>query len=350
MNMERNTDRRMKNNRRRGFRRRRRAYQKKFLIMIITAVLLVFMGEHVWSAAGAVKQGVLPALGAESQGALWNTGALKNLYSPNAVLMDAETGDILEGYNAGRRIYPASLTKIMTAVLAAEHTENMEETITLPVDIFQGLYEENASMAGFAPGEQVRLKDLLYGILLPSGAECCIAFAERIAGSEEGFVELMNEKARQLGMEDTKFCNSTGLHEKEHYSTAEDMAVLLQYALKNETFRAAFTSQSYSTLPSEVYPEGFTFTSTMFRHLDGTEIENGAVLGGKTGYTPEAGLCLASLGEAAGREYILVTAGADGNHDTEPYHILDAVKVYGRIAVLFRSENDYIKGTAVSMR
>lgn len=279
-----------------------------------------------------VKEEILSVQGAGSQDVFWDVGALKGLYSPNAVLIDAETGDILESYDAGKRIYPASLTKIMTAVVAIEHTENMEEMITLPGDFFQELYEENASMAGFAPGEQIYLRDLLYGILLPSGAECCLAFAERIAGSEEGFVKLMNEKARELGMKDTSFCNATGLHEKNHYSTVEDLAVLLQYALKNETFRAAFTSQSYHTLPSEVHPEGFTFTSTVFQHLDGTEIAGGAILGGKTGYTPEAGLCLASLGEVSGREYILVTAGANGNHETEPYHILDAVKVYNQIA------------------
>lgn len=329
--MERNTDRRIRNCRGRRRRRRRRGYQRRILFLFMMAALLVFLGGRVWSAAGIIKQEILPVQGAESQDAPWDAGVLKNLNSMNAVLMDADTGDVLEGYHAGKKIYPASLTKIMTAVLAVEYTENLEGTITLPADFFQGLYEENASMAGFVPGEQVRLKDLLYGILLPSGAECCMAFAEWIAGSEEGFVKLMNEKAQELGMKDTKFCNSTGLHQAEHYSTAEDMAVLLQYAVKNETFRTAFTSQSYSTLPSEVHPEGFTFTSTMFRYLDGTEIPNGTILGGKTGYTPEAGLCLASLAEVSGKEYILVTAGADGNHETEPYHIEDAVKVYGRI-------------------
>lgn len=132
-------------------------------------------------------------------------------------------------------------------------------------------------------------------------------------------------------MKNTHFCNSTGLHEPEHYSTVKDMAVLLQYAVKNETFREVFTSKSYSAAPSEVHPEGFTFTSTMFRHLDGTEVTGGTLLGGKTGYTPEAGLCLASLAEISGKEYILVTAGAEGSHETEPYHILDAVNVYSKI-------------------
>ncbi len=298
--------------------------------MTAMAVLLAFFGEKVWSASENMRQRTWPEL-ESAQDIDRGRGALRNLNSPNAVLMDAETGDILEGYHSGKRIYPASLTKIMTAVLAVEYTEDMEEVITLPSGFFQKLYGENASMAGFEPGEQVRLKDLLYGILLPSGAECCLAFAERIAGSEEEFVSLMNEKAKELGMKDTRFCNSTGRHEEGHYSTAEDIAVLLQYALKNDRFREAFTSESYHTMSSETHPEGFTFTSSMFRHLDGTEISDGKILGGKTGYTPEAGLCLASLAVVSEKEYILVTAGAEGNHETEPYHVMDAVNVYNRL-------------------
>ncbi len=326
--MKKNVDGRIRSRRRRA--RRRRSYQRKILFSMAIAVLLVFFGEKAWSASENMRQGIWPEP-ETVQDTERGRGALRNLNSPNAVLIDAETGDILEGYNSGKRIYPASLTKIMTAVLAVEYTEDMEEIIALPSGFFQKLYGENASMAGFEPGEQVRLMDLLYGILLPSGAECCLAFAERISGSEEEFAGLMNEKAAELGMKDTRFCNSTGLHETGHYSTAEDIAVLLRYAVKNDRFREAFTSESYHTMPSEAHPDGFTFTSSMFRHLNGTEISNGAVLGGKTGYTPEAGLCLASLAEVSGKEYILVTAGAGGNHETEPYHVMDAVNVYNRL-------------------
>ena len=183
----------------------------------------------------------------------------------------------------------------------------------------------------FQPGEEVRLKDLLYGVLIPSGAECCLAFADRISGSEEEFVSLMNDKAQELGMKNTHFTNSTGLHDPEHYSTVEDISILLQYALKNEYFRDAFTSSRYSTIPSEQHPEGFTFHSTMFKYMDSTEVTGGEILGGKTGYTEEAGLCLASLAQVNGKEYILVTAKANGTHQTEQFHILDAINVYNQI-------------------
>mgnify|MGYP001851622083 CR=1 FL=1 len=256
---------------------------------------------------------------------------LKNLYSPYAILVDASSGTVISEYNSKDKIYPASLTKIMTAILAIENTSDLEQSITLPDEIFPPLYAQNASMAGFQPGEEVVLKDLLYGVMLPSGAECCIAFAEQIAGSEEQFVSLMNEKAKELGMEHTHFTNSTGLHDPDHYSTVEDISILLQYALKNDDFRAAFTSSRYSTHPSEQHPDGFTFRSTMFKYMDSTEVVGGEILGGKTGYTEEAGLCLASLAQINGKEYILVTAKANGTHQTEQFHILDAINVYNQI-------------------
>lgn len=247
------------------------------------------------------------------------------------ILVDLESGEVLLERNARDRIYPASLTKIMTAILAIENTENMDEVITLSSDIFQNLYEENASVAGFEPDETVRLQDLLYGILLPSGAECCLAFADKVAGSEDAFVELMNRKAESLGMENTHFCNVTGLQNPDHYSTAKDISILLQYALKNGSFKEAFSCRSYTTTTSKQHPEGITFYSTMFEKLGDAEVTGGEILGGKTGYTTQAGLCLASLARLGGKEYILVTAKAEGDQQTEPFHILDAKNAYARI-------------------
>ncbi len=256
---------------------------------------------------------------------------LTHLYSRYAILTDCVSGISLAEHDAQTRIYPASLTKIMTAVLAVENTADMEETVTVPETIFPQLYAEDASVAGFLPGERARLRDLLYGILLPSGAECCLTFAYRIAGSESAFVEMMNRKAEELGLADTHFCNATGLHDPDHYSTAEDISVLLRYALQNPDFREAFTGSRYSVAPSEKHPDGFTFFSTMFPYMDSAEVAGGRILGGKTGYTEEAGQCLASLAEIRGREYILVTAKAEGTHETEQFHILDAQNVYNQI-------------------
>ena len=132
-------------------------------------------------------------------------------------------------------------------------------------------------------------------------------------------------------MRDTHFTNCTGLHDRRHYSTAEDMARLVVYALQNDVFRQAFTSRSCTMASTAFHPGGFTVTSTLFASLSDPSVPGGEILGGKTGYTEEAGLCLASLAVVNGKEYVLVTAGAPGDHQSEPYHVQDAVKVYGRI-------------------
>ena len=132
-------------------------------------------------------------------------------------------------------------------------------------------------------------------------------------------------------MDNTHFENATGLHDENHYTTVKDLAALLSYALQNDTFREIFTSSRHTVSPTNQHPDGMTFYSTMFEDLDDQSIINGEILGGKTGYTEEAGLCLASLAKEGKQEYILVTAGAKGDHHSEQYNITDAVAVYNSI-------------------
>ncbi len=255
---------------------------------------------------------------------------LSGINSPYAVLMQARGGKIIGEMGSEERIYPASMTKIMTAIVAIEELDDLEQEITLTSDMFAGLYEQDATQAGFQPDERVRVIDLLYGVMLPSGAECCIALADEIAGSEEAFVELMNKKAARLGMDDTNFRDTTGLHDPDHYSTVKDMAILLKYAIRNDTFREIIESHYHSTPPTNIHPDGITFYSTMFQSLSDTAVTGGEILGGKTGYTSDAGLCLASFAQVGDREYILVTAGAPGNTGS-PLHVQDAVTIYNRL-------------------
>ena len=208
--------------------------------------------------------------------------------SRHALLMDARTGQVLARKRPGEEAAPASLTKMMTVLLATE---------ALP----------------------------------PSGAECCEALARQVSGSEEAFVALMNRKAGELGMKHTHFANCTGLTSPEHYSSAADLAVLLQAALNNETFRTVFTTGQYTSSVTAQHPKGLYMASTLLSRLDGGEVTGGQILGGKTGYTDAAGLCLASLAVVNGKEYILVTLGAPGNHATEQTNIMDAVQVYRRL-------------------
>ncbi len=255
---------------------------------------------------------------------------ISGISSQYAVLIHGSGGRTIGEINSEERIYPASLTKIMTAIVAIENLDDLNTQITLSPTIFEKLYGRDATQAGFESGESVRAIDLLYGVLLPSGAECCLALADHIAGSESAFVELMNKKADRLGMSGTHFCDSTGLHDPDHYSTVKDMAILLKYALRNKTFREIIESTKHSTGVTNVHPDGLTFYSTMFKNLPDPSVTGGEILGGKTGYTDEAGLCLASFAEIEGREYILVTAGAPGDTG-EPLHIQDAVTIYNRL-------------------
>ena len=195
---------------------------------------------------------------------------------------------------------------------------------------FYALDGQDATQAGFQPGESVRVRDLVYGVMLPSGAECCLALADEASGSEEAFVEKMNKKAKSIGMKDTHFMDCTGLHDPEHYSTAYDIALLLKYALHNDTFREVAESHFHSTPATNVHPDGITYYSTMFKNMSDTSVTGGEILGGKTGYTSEAGHCLASFAQIYDREYILVTAGAAEDATGVP-HILDAKTIYNRL-------------------
>ena len=134
---------------------------------------------------------------------------ISGINSPYAVLMQVRGGRVIGEINGDQQMYPASMTKIMTTIVAIENLKDLDQEITLTNEMFEGLYEQDATQAGFQPGETVRAIDLLYGVMLPSGAECCIALADTISGSEADFVALMNEKAAKLGMSGTNFCDTT---------------------------------------------------------------------------------------------------------------------------------------------
>lgn len=168
--------------------------------------------------------------------------AKEDLYSANAILVRAKTGEVLLDKGSTEQIYPASMTKIMTAIVILEKIPDLQVSVRLSEEMFDELYRQEASMAGFLPGETVTARDLLYGVLLPSGAECCTGLADYVAGSEEAFAELMNQKAAELGMTGTHFVNASGLHDPDHYTTAADIEKLLEYALQNDTFREIASS------------------------------------------------------------------------------------------------------------
>lgn len=260
--------------------------------------------------------------------------------SAHAIMIDLSSNTVLMAKEGDARIYPASMTKIMTLIVAYEHTENLEDTFTMTEDILGALWLENATVAGYSVGEQVRMDDLMYGLILPSGADCAVALAMKIAGSEEEFAKLMNEKVAELGLKGSHFKNPTGLHDDEQYSTCHDIALILEYALQNDFMRKVLSTYEYVSHPTAEHPEGVTIHSTMQERLYGDEAPGIFIVGGKTGYTTEAKNCLASFAVSYEKgieseesvyektpEYIFVTAEGDGKW----VPVFDAINAYALI-------------------
>ncbi|MCQ4085616.1 D-alanyl-D-alanine carboxypeptidase family protein [Saccharibacillus sp. JS10] len=303
---------------------------KKFgkkIVAITVASVLTLSGSLFAAPIQAAQISTYESLPLASTSASLSSG----LYSSNAILIRMSDGQILMTKNINQRVYPASMTKMMTALVALENISNLQAKTTLPASMFAPLEKQGASMAGFKRGEKVKAIDLLYGSMLPSGADASVGLTYAAAGSQAAFVKKMNQKAKQLGMKHTHFTNVTGLPDPQHYTTVKDMSILMKAALKNTTFRKLITTHTYSMSPTNLHPKGMTVKSTLSESASTLQFKGGKILGGKTGYTSAAGLCLASIASINGKEYMLVTANAKGNPWTPPYHIQDALKVYGKV-------------------
>lgn len=222
-----------------------------------------------------------------------------------------------------KRIKIASMTKIMTAIVAIENIENFDESITITENDYKNVYSENLAIVGFEIGSKATYQDLLYGLLFKSGADAAYALADNIAGSEEEFVKLMNEKANELGLKDTKFTNVVG-YDQDNYSTVYDTMMFFKYALNNEKFKEIISKDTYTTSDNKI-----VLNNVIDDLIDKYQIDSpysDYILGGKTGYTKEAMNCLASYAEYEGTTYIVVTA------DVKSYkHILDTIKLYTEV-------------------
>lgn len=249
-----------------------------------------------------------------------------SIMSDYAILIDLSTNTVVAQKNPDATIFPASMTKVMTLIVAYENCKNFDETFTMTTDITDPLFLAGASTAGFSVGEEVTIRDLLYGAILPSGGDATDALAVHLGGSIEGFVEMMNRKVLQMGLSNTHFANPSGLHDNDHYSTPHEMALILEYALRIEECKKILCTYQYTTESTPYHPNGILLTSTMFSRMAGDESGTATVLGGKTGYTNEGLHCLASLARvnATGKEYVLVTAHAPATYDP----IYDCINVY----------------------
>lgn len=230
----------------------------------------------------------------------------QTLNSKSVLVYDLTQSETVFDSNSQVVRAPASLVKIMTALVAIEQLPDLQARTTVSSAVINQMRRSNASVAGFLAGESVTVNDLLHGALLASGGEASYLLAE-MAGGQALFVALMNQKAQMLGMNQTRFVDTVGLDHRDQVSSAADIAKLLQFALQNPTFRQVFEAREYLY---QGINRQLLISSTLFKRLPQTEINNLTVLGGKTGTTERAGLCLASLVRQKERELLIVTLGA----------------------------------------
>lgn len=235
-----------------------------------------------------------------------------NIVSNYAILVDVDAGSIVAEKNGKVRMNPASMTKVLTLLVAAEHIDDLDRPFTITQEMTDYSFVNGCSSAGFEKNETITVRDLLYGTILPSGAEAAVGLAVHVAGSQEAFVEMMNEKLDELGLSGSAhFTNCVGVYDDDHYCTVYDMAVIMKAAIENDLCREVLSAKTYTTSETEEHPEGMILSNWFLRRIEDKDGGDN-VKSGKTGYVKESGSCAASYGESKdGRRYICVTADAD---------------------------------------
>lgn len=236
------------------------------------------------------------------------TGEYVTLYN-----MNEDT--LLYSKNDTKKTSIASLTKMMTTLVAIEEIDNLDKIVTIKERDFEGTV--GYSKAGFKVGDKVTYRDLLYGIILPSGADAVNAVVNNTLGYDK-FIKKMNETAKKIGMNDTSYANPVGKDDENNYSTSNDLAKLLKYALKNETFKTIFTTKNYKT------SNGLNLESTVNRYEN--ILNTDEIKGAKSGFTKDAGRCLASITTLNNVDYLLVVINSS---TTNPYNaVKDTITIY----------------------
>lgn len=266
-------------------------------------------------------------------------GSSLSLDSPYAYIYNLSTDQIIYEKNADSKIYPASMTKVMTALVALENIKDLNEVVSMDQYDFEGLWEAGASMANLEVGEKVTYLDLIYGIILPSGADACRATSRLLFGSEENMVKEMNKKAKELGLKNTHFENSTGLHADNHYTTVKEMGLITQTALKNKVFKDIFTTRSYRTSTTNKY-----MASSILKYYWRSHTGISHIKGCKTGYTDVSRSCLTSLVESQENDIVCVFAKCESSD----VYVKDAKKVINYCDANYKSITPYKKGEYIS--
>lgn len=262
--------------------------------------------------------GVLPAASALAAPA-WPDGV--SVEADGAVLIDADSGAVLYSKNADQSYYPASITKILTALVVLEHC-SLDEIVTFSYDDVYNV-EAGSSTAGIDEGDKLTVRDCLYAMMLASANESANALACHVSGSREAFAELMNETAARLGCTGSHFANPSGLNDENHYTTAHDMALIMQAAIKNPTFLEITGTISYQLAPTKRNPEG-GYVACHHKMLNKYEsLYYPGVFSGKTGYTSLAGNTLVTAARRDGLTLIAVILNGHLSHYSDTKNLLD---------------------------
>jgi len=231
----------------------------------------------------------------------------QEIFSKSAVLMDAETGQVLYNKNMNQIGYPASITKIMTGLLLVESCE-MDEMVTVSASAVALPY--GTSHIALDEGERLSVGDAMYAMMLPSANDSANALAEHVAGNQEDFAQRMTQRARELGARNTSFTNAHGLHGDNHYTTAYDMALITRAAAQSETFMEYIGTGRYTMGPTNKQSEPRPFTNQQYMLLPDLWCYNPDVLGGKVGYTTEAKHTMSTVAQRNGRTLVCVVMGS----------------------------------------
>jgi len=248
-----------------------------------------------------------------------------DINSQYAVIYDCNKKTVLAGLNQNEKMYPASMTKILTLIVAVENIKDLSKTYALTQAQIDVLYKRGASRVGLERNKPVTAEDCLYGLILPSGADAAVALACMAAGSEEKFADMMNEKCRQLGLKNSHFTNATGLHDANQYTTVYEMCKIMECAMSNPTCAKVLNTASYTMkATTKDSPNGISVSNNALNKLKKSTSQDITVMGAKTGFTNEAMYCMSSCAVKSGIKYIIVTAKADKSSD----YINDACKLY----------------------
>ncbi|MCM1127735.1 MAG: D-alanyl-D-alanine carboxypeptidase [Lachnospiraceae bacterium] len=295
----------------------------KFMTGIGSFILLISLGLNAYAAPDASEDYLSEAeerklLPIESN-QIENWPAGPAIGAESAILLEANTGVILYAKNIDERLYPASTTKLMTCLIAAEKCQ-LNEMISFSHDAVFSL-EPGSSNMGIDEGQSMPLEECLYGILVASANEVANAVAEHVAGSRDAFAEMMNEKAAELGCKNTHFVNAHGLHDDDHYVSAYDLALIAKAFFQNELLAKIANTASYHFMPTNTQPDDF-FKRNKHQLVSG-EIPYEGIKGGKTGYTDLARETLVTCAEQNGMKLICVVL-----KEESPEQFYDTVKLF----------------------